>query len=102
MQSPSLRFAPGFSFCLVAENAVLQRSNTFFQVNIFVTLMNSTPTESDSLSVTASGVLSTLETIVDCVEEHPDIMRQLEEVIRGLVQSVFETGMMGESIMVHG
>ena len=41
-------------------------------------------------SVGVMGILGTLETILGLLEEHPEIMKRIEPVVRSCIVSIFE------------
>jgi hypothetical protein len=42
-------------------------------------------------SVGVMGILSTLETILGLLEEHPEIMKKVEPVVRSCIITIFES-----------
>lgn len=58
----------------------------------------------DDRMVSATGVLSTLETIVDMVEDNSKIMFHVEEEVRKVIRTVLDAeliGMFGTNILFH-
>lgn len=66
----------------------------YFQVTIFQKMTTGEEGEgmpTEDYTVTVMGVLSTLETILALVEEHPEILKRVEHVVRTAVVQIFES-----------
>lgn len=50
---------------------------------------------SDEKAITAMGLLNTIETVLSVMEEHPQIMSQLEPIVLQVVAHIFGQSVMG-------
>lgn len=51
----------------------------------------------DEKAITAMGLLSTIETLINCMEENPKIMEQIEPITLQVVGLILTKNVMGES-----
>jgi len=66
----------------------------FFQAATFSQVLE-TDEGSDEKAITAMGLLNTIETVLTVMEEHPQIMSQLEPIVLQVVAHIFGQSVMG-------
>lgn len=55
----------------------------------------------DEKAITAMGLLSTIETLINCMEENPEIMAQIEPITLQVVGLILSKSVMGECCRVQ-
>lgn len=54
----------------------------------------------DEKAITAMGLLSTIETLINCMEENPEIMAQIEPITLQVVGLILSKSVMGKYFRV--